>query len=94
MRERKSEFYPGSSSPLLKTLGESGVLHRLEHQRTNLGRALGDKGASPLEGLNLVLGGSLATRDDRTCGRQKAGRRSERPFNAVKTTRRAQDLPA
>jgi hypothetical protein len=45
-------------------LGEASLLHGGEHEATDLCRGLGNDGTGPLQRLDLVAGGALATGDD------------------------------
>jgi hypothetical protein len=55
-----------ASFTLEVSLSETGILHGLEHHRSDLGGRVGDVGTRTLEGLDLVRGGTLSAGDDGT----------------------------
>mmetsp|Transcript_20995 Transcript_20995/g.41176 ORF Transcript_20995/g.41176 Transcript_20995/m.41176 type:complete len:445 (-) Transcript_20995:21-1355(-) len=62
-------------------LGLSHGLESLKHGATKLGRGLGDKSTSILEGLHLGLGSTLASRNDGSCMAHTTARRRGKSSN-------------
>ena len=58
---------PLVASARLPALGLAGLLHGLEHQLANLGRAIGDDRAGFLECLYFIARCALAAADDGAC---------------------------